>query len=83
MISKLNEVELQQLAQSTKGIYVRLTDPEQAVATIMKQLSTIEKSELEDSAFKDFKNYFQWFLGAAILFLMIEFFLPERKWNAA
>ena len=83
VISKLNEAELQQLAQSTKGVYVRLTDPEQAVATIMQQLSTIEKTELEDSAFKDFKNYFQWFLGAAILFLMVEFFLPERKWNAA
>lgn len=83
VISKLNEGELQQLAQSTKGVYVRLADPEQAVATIMQQLSTIEKTELEDSAFKDFKNYFQWFLGAAILFLMFEFFLPERKWNSA
>ena len=83
VISRLNEAELQQLAQSTKGVYVRLTDPEQAVATIMQQLSTIEKSDLEDSAFKDFKNYFQWFLGAAILFLLVEFFLPERKWNRA
>lgn len=81
VISKLNEVELQQLAQNTKGVYVRLTDPDQAVATIMKQLSTIEKTELEDSAFKDFKSYFQWFLAAAVLFLLIEFFLPERKWN--
>jgi Ca-activated chloride channel homolog len=83
VISRLNEAELQQLAQSTKGVYVRLTDPEQAVASIMQQLSTIEKSDLEDSAFKDFKNYFQWFLGLAILFLLIEFFLPERKWKSA
>lgn len=83
VISKLNEVELQQLAQSTKGVYVRLTDTDQAVASIIQQLSTIEKTELEDSAFKDFKNYFQWFLGAAILFLLVEFFLPERKWNTA
>ena len=81
VISKLNEPELQQLAQSTKGVYVRLTDPEQAVAAIMQQLSTIEKTELEDSAFKDFKSYFQWFLAAAILLLLVEFFLPERKLN--
>ena len=83
VISKLNEVELQQLAQSTKGVYVRLTDTDQAVASIIQQLSTIEKTELEDSAFKDFKSYFQWFLAAAILFLLVEFFLPERKWNTA
>lgn len=81
VISKLNEPELQQLAQSTKGIYVRLTDTEQAVEAIMQQLSTIEKTELEDSAFKDFKSYFQWFLGAALLLLLVEFFFPERKWK--
>ena len=81
VISKLNEIELQQLAQITKGVYVRLTDPEQAVAVIMQQLSTIEKTELEDSAFKDYKNFFQWFLGVALLFLLVEFFVPERKWK--
>ena len=81
IITKLNESGLQQLAQSTKGVYVRLTDPEQAVSAIMQQLGTIEKTELEDSAFKDYKSYFQWFLAAAVLFLLVEFFLPERKWK--
>ena len=83
IISRLNEAQLQQLAQTTKGVYVRLTDSDQAVASIIQQLSTIEKTALEDSAFKDFKSYFQWFLGAALLFLLVEFFLPERKWNTA
>jgi Ca-activated chloride channel family protein len=83
VITKLNEAGLQQLAQSTKGVYVRLTDTEQAVSAIMQQLGTIEKTELEDSAFKDYKSYFQWFLAAAFLFLLVEFFLPERKWNVA
>jgi len=81
VISRLNEVILQQLAQTTKGVYVRLTDPEQAVNVILQQLGTIEKTALEDSAFKDYKSFFQWFLAAAILFLLIEFFLPERKWK--
>lgn len=83
VITKLNEVELQQLAQSTKGVYVRLTDPEQAVNVIMQQLGSIEKTELEDKAFKDYKSYFQWFLAAAFVLLLIEFFLPERKWKIA
>ena len=83
VVSKLNEVQLQQLAQTTKGVYVRLTDANQAVSAIMQQLSTIEKTELEDSAFKDFKSYFQWFLAAGLLLLFIEFFLPERKWKIA
>ena len=83
VISKLNEVELQQLAQATKGVYVRLTDPDQAVSSIMQQLSTIEETEMEDSAFKDYKSYFQWFLVAALVLLLVEFFLPERKWKVS
>jgi Ca-activated chloride channel homolog len=34
---------------------------------------------LEDSAFKDYRNYFQWLLGFGLLLVIIEFFFPERK----
>jgi hypothetical protein len=34
---------------------------------------------MDDSAFKNFKNYFLWFLGGALLLLVLEFFYPERK----
>lgn len=83
IISKLNETELQQLAAATKGVYVRLTDIDAAVAAMKKQLGTIEQTSMEDSAFKNFKNYFPWFLGAALLLLVLEFFYPERKWKTA
>ena len=32
---------------------------------------------------KDYKSYFQWFLAIAFVLLMMEFFLPERKFKAA
>jgi Ca-activated chloride channel family protein len=83
IISKLNEAELQQLSQSTSGVYVRLTDALPAVEAIMKQLRSIEQTTLEDSAFKDYRHYFQYFLAAAFLLLIIEFFIPERKWKVA
>jgi Ca-activated chloride channel family protein len=83
VISKLNEAELQQLAAATKGVYVKLNDVDAAVNAITKQLSTIETSSLDDNAFRDYKSYFQWFLAIAFGLLMIEFFLPERKFKAA
>jgi Ca-activated chloride channel family protein len=83
IISKLNETELQQLAAATKGVYVRLTDIDAAVAAMKKQLGTIEQTSMDDSAFKNFKNYFPWFLGATLLLLVLEFFYPERKWKTA
>lgn len=79
VISKLNEAELQQLAGATKGIYVRLDDVDVAVNSVIKQLGTIEQTSLEDSAFRDYRNYFQWLLGIGLLLMIIEFFFPERK----
>jgi Ca-activated chloride channel homolog len=79
VITKLNETELQQLAGATKGIYVRLDDVDDAVKKIVDQLGTIEQTSLEDSAFKDYRNYFQWLLGFGLLLVIIEFFFPERK----
>jgi Ca-activated chloride channel homolog len=83
VVSKLNETELQQLAGATKGVYVKLDDVDAAVNAITKQLSTIESNILDDNAFRDYTSYFQWFLAVALVFLLIEFFLPERKLKAA
>lgn len=83
VISRLNETELQQLAGTTKGIYVKLNEVNEAVTAITKQLSTIETTTLDDNAFRDYKSYFQWFLALALALLMAEFFIPERKLKAA
>jgi Ca-activated chloride channel family protein len=79
IITKLNETELQQLAAASKGIYVHLDDVDAAVKQIIDQLGTIEQTSLEDSAFKDYRNYFQWLLAFGLLLVIVEFFFPERK----
>lgn len=83
IVSKLNEPELQQLAAATNGTYTRLTNIDDAVSTIEQQLSGIEQTAPDDSAFRDYKNYFPWFIGLALLLLVAEFFFPERKWKTA
>ena len=83
VISRLNEQILQQLAGSTKGVYVRLQNPKDAVSAISKQLDTIEQSSPDDSAFKDYINYFPIILSIALLVLLVEFAFPERKWKVA
>lgn len=83
IITKLNETELQQLAQSTNGVYIRLEDTDDAAAKITAQLGTIEQKAMGDKSFADYKSYFQWFLGVALLLLLIETFIPERKMKLA
>lgn len=83
IITKLNEVELQQLAEASKGIYVRLNDVDAAVKSIVDQLGTIEQTSLEDNAFRDYRHYFQWLLALGLFLVVAEFFFPERKVYAA
>ncbi|HTL08425.1 MAG TPA: VWA domain-containing protein [Chitinophagaceae bacterium] len=83
IVTKLNEVELQQLAEATHGVYLRLDDTDDAAAKIMAQLSTIEQTATGDRSFTDYKSYFQWFLALALVLLMIETFIPERKMKMA
>ncbi|MBC8033444.1 MAG: VWA domain-containing protein [Chitinophagaceae bacterium] len=79
IITRLNEGELKQLSQQTKGVYVRLEDSDEAADKIMAQLSTIEQTSMGDQAFMNYKSYFQWFLAVALLLLLVEFFVSERK----
>jgi Ca-activated chloride channel family protein len=83
VISKLNEAELQQLSDATNGIYLRLDNMEDALITLSQRLDSIEKRSLTDSEFIDYKSYFQLFLAVALLLLLAEFFLPERKFKPA
>jgi Ca-activated chloride channel homolog len=79
VVTRLNETLLQQIAQTSNGVYVKLEDTDAAVQQILDRLSTIEQKSLQDEAYIDYKSYFQWFVAAALLFLIIELFIPERR----
>ena len=79
VISKLNEAPLQQIAQQTNGTYTRLESSELAVNSIMEQLSGIEGKTFGDTSLMNYQHYYGWFAGLMLLFMIIEFFLPETK----
>ena len=83
VISKLNETELSHLANLTNGIYIRLDNMDDALTTLSQQLDSIEKKSLADTEFVSYQSFFQWFLAVALLLLLIEFILPERKLDIA
>ncbi len=82
IITKLNEPELQQLSQTTNGIYIHLDDVDDAAQKITAQLATIEQKTSGDKSFVNYKSFFQWFLAAALLLLLIELIIPEIKKTA-
>ena len=83
VITKLNEKELNDIANVTNGIYLHLDNIEAAQITLAQQLDSIEKKSLTDSEYIDYKNYFQWFLAAALILLLLEFLFSERRVSIA
>ncbi|HSN08649.1 MAG TPA: VWA domain-containing protein, partial [Hanamia sp.] len=80
VISKLNEKELTDIAKAGNGIYQLYTNTDAVASKIKNQLANIGKeTSTSDSLYISFKQYFQYFLGAAFLLLLIEFFMSEKK----
>jgi Ca-activated chloride channel family protein len=79
VITKLNEDELKQIATKTNGVYVHLQSTDDAVSTIIKQLSQIDRKSFGDISLMNFKSYYMWFAACMFVLLLAELLLPERK----
>ncbi|MCK0133174.1 VWA domain-containing protein [Arenibacter sp. S6351L] len=79
VITKLNEEVLQEIADEGNGEYINGENTEEAVAFIKEQLNQMDKKEFEAKQFAEFKDQFQWFLAAGLLFLFLDIFVLDRK----
>ncbi|MGH8014956.1 MAG: VWA domain-containing protein, partial [Candidatus Zixiibacteriota bacterium] len=79
IVSRLDETTLQKIALTTGGKYYRATAGEMELDKIFDEITKMEKKELEGTLVTRFDDRFQWPLLLAIVLLVIEFMLPERK----
>lgn len=81
VITKLNEEILVEIASEGNGSYINGGNTEEAVDFIKAELEQMDKKEFEAKQFAEFKDQFQWFLGAGLFFLFLDVFLLDRKTN--
>ena len=79
VITKLNQNILQNIAESTGGIYQGGNNTQKVLDFVSEQLKAMDKKEFEAKKFVSFKDRFQAFLLAALIFLLIDLFLFETK----
>ncbi|MGI9593737.1 MAG: VWA domain-containing protein [Patiriisocius sp.] len=79
VITKLNKETLQEIAKAANGVYLDGTDTKELVAKVQNLLAGMDKKEFDAKQFSDFKDQFQWFLAGALLFLLLDVLLLERK----
>lgn len=79
VITKLNEVVLQDIASEGNGEYINGTNTGDAVEQIKEILIQMDKTEFEAKQFAEYKDQFQWFLGVGLLFLFLDVFILDKK----
>lgn len=76
VITKLNEKELQNIAQAGNGSYQLLNNTTAVANNLDEAISGMEKHNMGVVSYTEYYNYFQYFIAAALLLLIIEWMLP-------
>lgn len=79
VVTKLNEIPLQQVAAAANGQYQLFSTTDKVVSTIVSQLKTMDQRNVVDESLLNYKSFFQYFLALALIVLLIELFMSERR----
>ena len=79
VITKLNEEELQKIAEKGNGSYQLFSNTDELVNKLDAQLSSMDQRTVVEDSQVSYKNYFPYFLMLALVLLVIELFISERK----
>jgi|TARA_B110000305_G_C19461481_1_gene654753 Ca-activated chloride channel family protein len=79
VVTRLNEAVLKDIADNGNGKYILGNKTRETVDFVEDLLVKAEKSEFESKQFSDYKDQFQWFIGFALLFLVVDSFMLEKK----
>lgn len=79
VVSKLNEDMCREIAQAGGGIYVRCDNTNTATKAIQKELDKLATQEIETQVYTDYNEQFQSFALIALFFLVLDYFIFNRK----
>ncbi|MDD7304723.1 MAG: VWA domain-containing protein [Prevotellaceae bacterium] len=79
VVSRLNEEMCQQIARAGEGAYIYVDNSTSAQSSLQKYVDKLAKSNLESNIYSEYDEQFQGFLLIALLLLIIDVLLLERK----
>ncbi|MEA4986337.1 hypothetical protein SDC9_46038 [bioreactor metagenome] len=78
VVSKLNEVMCNDIANAGQGIYVRADNTNAALRAVSNELDQLAKTELTTTTFSNYNEQFQSFAIIALVLLLMDIFILER-----
>ncbi len=83
IMTRLNEDMLREIAEAGGGSYIRASMAEVGLNTLLDELNEMEKSDLGSVSYAEYEDRFQIFLALALVCLLIELMLTERRGRLA
>ncbi|MDE6070790.1 MAG: VWA domain-containing protein [Alistipes sp.] len=79
VVSKLNEKMLSEIAELTGGAYVRSSKQSIGLDEIVENIGKMEQTELSTVRFEEYDEQYQYPLAAALVLLLVELLLLDRR----
>jgi len=83
VITRLDEPMLRDIAKAGKGIFVRANNSQSGVQEVFDQINKLEKAEYNEAFFSDYEDRFQFFIFAALILILGEVLIADRKGRLA
>ena len=79
VVSRLDEAALSKIALEGGGKFIRATNSDDGLNAIITEINKMEKTEFGAKMITDYEDRFQYFLGAGLFLLLLEFLISERR----
>ena len=79
VLTKLDQLGLEKIAAEAKGQFVRASNSDDGLNTVLNEITKMDKKSFGTKMFTEYEDRFQYFIGAGLLFLLIEFMISNRK----
>jgi len=79
VLSKADAAILEKIATVADGQFIMSTDGEPNLTGLLSDIAKMEKTEFEAKMFADYESYFYYFFAVALVLLVAELFISEKK----
>ena len=79
VITKMNADLMRQISEAGNGEYIAANNIRRGINDLIDELGELEKSEMESKVYSDYDDQFQYLVALALLILIVEFIILERK----
>ncbi len=79
VITRLDEATLRAIASAGEGMYIRAGTSAVGLNAVMEEIERMEKTGFEEMVYTEFDERFQYMAAIALILLIIDFLVLERK----